>query len=648
MIEKMKFLSITGPREDIDRVVDTYLSRYEIHLENALSELKTVKNLRPYIEANPYKEQLASARNLMERFSGTLPKIPANRGESLPGIKEAASFVEQLNEELKELTQKREELAVQIQALKQSKDRVAPFTELNYSLREILGFKFIKFRFGRVTREYYDKINNYVYDTIDTVMFKCLEDPEYVWIVYFVPDKLSEKIDAIYASMHFERVFLPDEYEGTPLEAEHVLADRIQALEAQEREAQETVKTILEEKKEELTGAWIRLERFGVNFDVRKLAACTMHASNNFYILCGWMTERDARAFRKEIEEDADTFCILEDNRGNITSTPPTKMKNPGLFKPFEMYVEMYGLPSYNEIDPTVLIGITYSVLFGFMFGDAGQGLCLLIGGFLLYRLKKVRLAGIISCCGFFSVIFGLLFGSIFGFEDIIDALWLRPQEAMTDLPFIGRLNTVFVAAIAIGMGIILLCMILNIINSVRAHDTEKIWFDTNGASGLVFYAALASVIVLYMSGNPLPATAVLVVMFLIPLAVMFFKEPLTAMVEKKAKKLHGGVGMFITQGIFELFEVLLSYFSNTLSFVRVGAFAVSHAAMMQVVLMLAGAEAGDPNWGVIIGGNLFVCGMEGLIVGIQVLRLEYYELFSRFYRGSGRAFEPYGKTEKA
>lgn len=648
MIEKMKFLSITGPREDIDRVVDTYLSCYEIHLENALSELKTVKNLRPYIEANPYKEQLASARNLMERFSGTLPKIPANRGESLPGIKEAASFVEQLNEELKELTQKREELAVQIQALKQSKDRVAPFTELNYSLREILGFKFIKFRFGRVTREYYDKINNYVYDTIDTVMFKCLEDPEYVWIVYFVPDKLSEKIDAIYASMHFERVFLPDEYEGTPLEAEHVLADRIQALEAQEREAQETVKTILEEKKEELTGAWIRLERFGVNFDVRKLAACTMHASNNFYILCGWMTERDARAFRKEIEEDADTFCILEDNRGNITSTPPTKMKNPGLFKPFEMYVEMYGLPSYNEIDPTVLIGITYSVLFGFMFGDAGQGLCLLIGGFLLYRLKKVRLAGIISCCGFFSVIFGLLFGSIFGFEDIIDALWLRPQEAMTDLPFIGRLNTVFVVAIAIGMGIILLCMILNIINSVRAHDTEKIWFDTNGAAGLVFYAALASVIVLYMSGNPLPATAVLVVMFLIPLAVMFFKEPLTAMVEKKAKKLHGGVGMFITQGIFELFEVLLSYFSNTLSFVRVGAFAVSHAAMMQVVLMLAGAEAGDPNWGVIIGGNLFVCGMEGLIVGIQVLRLEYYELFSRFYRGSGRAFEPYGKTEKA
>ena len=388
MIEKMKFLSITGPKEDIDRVVDTYLSRYEIHLENALSELKTVKNLRPYIEVNPYRDQLAMARSLMERFGGQLPEVKRSGEETRPDIQEASAFVERLSEELKELTDRREELLIQIEALKKSKDRVAPFTELNYSLREILGFKFIKFRFGRVTREYYDKINNYVYDTIDTVMFKCLEDSEYVWFVYFVPDKLSEKIDAIYASMHFERVFLPDEYEGTPLEAEHVLEEKIQALEAEKLEAEQAVKTILEDKKEELTKAWMRLERFGINFDVRKLAACTMHNSNNFYILCGWMAESDGRALRKEIEGDENTFCIVEDNRGNITSTPPTKMKNPGLFKPFEMYVEMYGLPSYNEIDPTILIGITYSILFGFMFGDAGQGLCLLIGGCLLYRFK--------------------------------------------------------------------------------------------------------------------------------------------------------------------------------------------------------------------------------------------------------------------
>ena len=99
---------------------------------------------------------------------------------------------------------------------------------------------------------------------------------------------------------------------------------------------------------------------------------------------------------------------------------------------------------------------------------------------------------------------------------------------------------------------------------------------------------------------------------------------------------------MFFVQAFFELFETMLSYFSNTLSFVRIGAFAVSHAAMMEVVLMLAGAESG--NWIVIVAGNIFVCLMEGLVVGIQVLRLEYYEMFSRFYKGSGREFKPYNQ----
>ena len=103
-----------------------------------------------------------------------------------------------------------------------------------------------------------------------------------------------------------------------------------------------------------------------------------------------------------------------------------------------------------------------------------------------------------------------------------------------------------------------------------------------------------------------------------------------------------------MSEAFFELFEVLLSYFSNTLSFVRIGAFAVSHAAMMEVVLMLAGAEnGGNPNWIVVVLGNLFVCGMEGLIVGIQVLRLQYYEFFSRFYKGGGREFQPYRKVRQ-
>jgi len=270
----------------------------------------------------------------------------------------------------------------------------------------------------------------------------------------------------------------------------------------------------------------------------------------------------------------------------------------------------MYGLPAYGEMDPTWFIAITYSFIFGAMFGDAGQGLVLLIGGYLLYRFKHIDLAGIISCAGIFSTFFGFMFGSVFGFEDIIEPVWLRPMDAMMNVPFIGKLNTVFIIAIGFGMGIILLCMIFNIMNSLKAKDTEKVWFDTNSVAGLVFYGSAVIVIALFMTGHKLPGGIVLCIMFILPLLVMFLKEPLTNLVEKKPAAFEGGVGMFIVQGFFEMFEVLLSYFSNTLSFVRIGAYAVSHAAMMQVVLMLAGAENG--TMGRLVGNEFVSLNLTG------------------------------------
>ena len=641
MIEKMKFLSISGPKNDIDRVVDEYLSKYEIHLENTLSELKTVRDLRPFTEANPYRQEYQRAAELAALF----PESAGFQPDPTMDAPKAASLIQELDRTLMDFNTAVREKQAELKAIEESLNEVLPFVGLNYNISQILKFRYIKYRFGRISREYYDKFSAFVYDTIDTILFPCHEDKNYVWLVYFVPQRLANKVDAIYASMHFERFYLQDEYTGTPTEACQVLRAQADSLQKEIESLQNRISSEIQSRKSDLLKAYARLSTFTSNFDIRKMAACTKHEKHTFYILCGWMAEKDAEKFRAQVTADGNIFCIVENNHTNLLNGPPTKMKNPWLFKPFEMFIQMYGLPAYNEIDPTVLIGITYSFLFGFMFGDAGQGLCLLAGGFLLYRAKKMSLAAIISCCGFFSTIFGLLFGSIFGFEEIIEPLWLRPAQAMTNLPFIGKLNTVFIVAVAMGMGIILLTMILNIINAYKAHEPVESWFDTNGIAGFVFYASLVITVILYMTGKSLPATFVLVVMFLIPLALIFLKEPLTAVVEKKAERIEGGKGMFVVQGFFEMFEVLLSYFSNTLSFVRVGAFAVSHAAMMEVVLMLAGVESGNPNWLVVVLGNLFVCGMEGLIVGIQVLRLEYYELFSRFYRGTGRPFKPYGKT---
>jgi len=641
MIEKMKFLSITGPKADIDRMTETYLSKYEIHLENALSELTEVANLSPFLEINPYKEALSTIDSFYEQLED-----PSQISPEPMDIEKAIKTVRAVQDGFRRLEEEKSRLQSEHAEILDPLKIIRPFKNLNFDVSEILNFKYIHYRFGRIEKQYLQKFEKYIYDNLDTLFIKCGEDEMYVYGVYFVPEHQAHKVHAVYSSMHFERIFIPNEYHGTASEAFEKLDTRHREIHKALDANKEASRKFLQDNSTKIVSAKAALDACSSSFDIRKLAACTPGDTNTFYILCGWMTEKDALAFQKDIQNDEKIFCLMEDQKAPATQKPPTKLRNPKLFKPFEMYVKMYGLPAYNEMDPTWFVAITYSFIFGAMFGDVGQGLVLFLGGLFLYKTKKMDLAGIISCAGVFSVFFGFMYGSFFGFEDVLKAIWLKPMNQMMDVPLVGRLNAVFVIAIGFGMFIILICMVFNIINSIRRGDTEKTWFDSNAVAGLVFYGSIVLTIGLFISGKKLPAAAILVIMFGVPLLLMFLKEPLTNLVEKKSKILPEQKGMFFVQSFFELFEVLLSYLSNTLSFLRIGAFAVSHAAMMEVVLMLAGAtNGGNPNWIVVVLGNIFVCAMEGLIVGIQVLRLEYYEIFSRFYAGNGREFKPFMKA---
>lgn len=640
MIEKMKFLSITGPKTDIDRVVNDYLSKYEIHLENALSELQSVQNLTPYIQVNPYKDYL----NTANEFCASLPSEMPQDDRPL-SLEDALSFIEELQMEYSSFKDKLSELEEIESQLSTSIKRLRPFKNLNYNLSTLMDFEFIRFRFGKISKEFYGKFLDYIYANYDTFFYPCGEDESYVWGIYFCPRSQLKKIDAVYSSMHFEVIYLTDDYRGSPEESLKNMSTNYKRIKGEIKGYKQRLEQLLREKGSKLLAARDVLDSLSQNFEVRKLAACTKDEFEVFYILCGWMSEKNALSFQEDIQNDDKLYCFFESEDENVSRTPPTKLKNPKIFKPFEMFTRMYGLPAHNEIDPTIFVSLTYAFIFGAMFGDVGQGICLVIGGFLLYHFKKMDLAAIIGTAGIFSTFFGFMFGSIFGFEDLIEPIWLHPMHSLINVPFVGNLNTVFIVAIGFGMFLVIITMVFHIINAVKAKDTENIWFDHNAVAGLVFYGAVVAAVVLFMTGKAFPAAIVVILMFALPLLVILFKEPLTHLVQKKSEIMPESKGMFFVQGFFEIFEVLLSYFSNTLSFVRIGAFALSHAAMMQVVLTLAGAEAGGSiNWIVVILGNLFVCGMEGLIVGIQVLRLEYYELFSRFYKGTGREFIPFLK----
>ena len=642
MIVKMKFINISGPRDDIDRVMDLYLSRYEIQLESALSELKTVDNLRPFVEINPYKDALLKTT----QFVGFLEDSDRIEPDTKMGLDDIFELISATNEEFLAMEAKKDSLKKKQEDVQSRQRVIEPFRPIDGELDKILSYKYIAYRFGKLPAEQYQKMEKFLMNDLGAIFVKGQQDESMVYGAYFVSPAEAHKVDAVFRSLHFERIDIPAAYRGTPERVCQELTKESFDIQKQIGDIEKEEAKLLTEKAAKLVGAKKRLEELAHNFDVRKMAARVEDKKEDYYILCGWMADDDVEKFMEEAKDDDKVFIVVEDDHDNYFGEPPTKLENPKIFRPFEMFVGMYGLPSHDEMDPTVFVGLTYSFIFGVMFGDVGQGLLLVIVGALIYHFKRLPLAGIIATAGIFSTIFGFMFGSVFGFENIIDPLWIRPIDHMTTLPFVGKLNTVFIVSVAFGMGLIIVAMILHIINAVRAKDTASTWFDANGVAGLVFYASVAAVIVLFMTGHNTPAGIVLGVMFGVPLLLILFKEPLTNKIKKKTAKMEESKAMFIVEGFFELFETLLSYFSNTLSFVRIGAFAVSHAAMMEVVLMLAGAEEGSPNWVVIVLGNLFVCLMEGLVVGIQVLRLEYYEMFSRFYKGSGRAFDPYTKTK--
>jgi V/A-type H+-transporting ATPase subunit I len=348
----------------------------------------------------------------------------------------------------------------------------------------------------------------------------------------------------------------------------------------------------------------------------------------------------------------------------------------------------MYGLPSYGEIDPTPLVAFTYSLFFGLMFGDVGQGAVISLIGFLLCRYKKMALGAVLAIVGLVSVFFGFMYGSVFGFENIIEAKLIRPfEDVMTMLYF----------AVGLGIVVMFVCMCCHIINSLKKRDTGDLLFNPNGIAGVALYGlAVAFVLIILLAGIQIPLTVILI-SILIPLILVTFKEPLGERVNKlkeklkltkkkkrgsrhkyrskgryKSKSAHGSYApiykaddeeiknknkegsdekkkekqqslpMYLFITLMELVEVILAYFSNTLSFVRIAGYAISHAGIMSAVMLLSGANNGNPNIFGVILGNIVVMGLEGLVVFIQTMRLQYYEMFSRYYEGGGKEFVAY------
>lgn len=627
-IIKMKFLSIVGLKDYFDEFVSKYLVNSSLQLESALGVLENIKGLSHYEDSNPYSDLIKRSSSIinalgLEKEARSLYASRENEGE---GADEVCGEIDLLESELKLKTDALAGVREQLEECSHMHKQLELLTGLDVDINNFFKFEFIKFRFGKMPRKNYKQLQLYV-DDLEVIVIPLSQDPESIWMVYFTPRTYGEKVDGIFSSLHFERTRISGELKGTPAEALRSLDEKLQRLKLEEAELKaglESFKTSSRERVMRLYSCVIKLNRI---YEVRRFAA---HTAESFYII-GWIPQNDLKAMMQLLDKDDRVIYIQEEPDLISASQPPTELNNNRIFRPFEALVRMYGLPSYNEIDPTAFVAITYFIMFGLMFGDVGQGLVLLAGGFLLMRLG-VALGGVIIGAGLSSALFGLLYGSVFGFEEWLPHLWLKPME---------NINTMLITGIAVGGLLITCAMVLNITNGIKSRNLAQIFFDRNGVAGFLFYwGAIVLAVYFVRTGELLIPAGLTILFFIIPVAAMFFKEPLENLLHKRSF-LPREKGMFFVQTVFEMLDMLLSFVSNTISFIRLSAFALNHAGLFMAVFILSEMAKGAGQVVVIIIGNILIIGLEGLIVGIQALRLEYYELFSRFFQGGGKPYRP-------
>ena len=302
---------------------------------------------------------------------------------------------------------------------------------------------------------------------------------------------------------------------------------------------------------------------------------------------------------------------------------PPLVLRNPWWARPFELFPRLVGMPGAGGADPSMLLAFAVPLMFGYMFGDVGQGLVLAAVGLALRnRVPTLRLLvpGGIAASGF-----GFVFGSVFCLETVIHPLWLLPLDS--PLP-------VLVVPLAAG-GVLLTVGLL--IEALEAWWQLRLaqWARDDAPALLVYLGVLGALL------HPAGWLAVVVgVLWAIAGGAAGVKRPGTAL----ALRLRAGFA-----GLGELVEKTLQVLINTLSFARVGAFALAHAGLASAVVALAEAAGhGIGFWLILVVGNLLILAIEGLIVSIQTTRLVLFEFFIRFLRSSGRQFRPLPSPEEA
>lgn len=636
-VSRMKMISIIGLNENLDEVVETCGRSHIFHPDDALKFYPNSKNFTRVSDKNMYAQALQALKENVSGAGKTLTLVDVENFDV--SYQQITEYIRYLSEKLSALLEKQKAIKSKIAEYKKNLLEVSHFSGLPIDLREMLSCKYVKFSFGSLPKDSYKKLTSYS-ENSDFLFFACTHDEHQYWGLYLAPIDKIEEVDRLFANLYFKPTSLSLD-ELSPEVSKDALEEKIAKEEENLAALEKKIDAFWKVQYEQCMRFYSKLEELSTYFEIKKYA----YKYKRSFILIGWIPQEREREFLDALDTVDGIEYSLEDGKDELEFSPPIKLKNKKIFKPFEFFVDMYGLPSYDEVDPTAFVAITYTLLFGIMFADLGQGLLLSLVGYFMWRLKKMQLGKILVPCGISSAIFGAVFGSVFGFEHALDGFYQRVfglEEKPIEVMETSMTNTIIYSAVGIGVALVLLSMCVNVYSSLKRRQFGNALFSPSGVAGIVLYggAVFAGVSSILLKINVF-TPAYIVGVIVLPFVCILLREILAALVDGEKDWKPESFKDYITQNLFESLEILLSYVTNTMSFLRVGAFVLVHAGMMLVVFTLA--EMGnDVSYVLVVTvGNLFVVALEALLVGIQVLRLNFYEMFSRFFEGQGRKFEP-------
>ncbi|MDR2313338.1 MAG: V-type ATP synthase subunit I [Spirochaetaceae bacterium] len=663
----MKHLEMTVHNRDVNSVIEYLGRRGLMHFsEDTLMEEAGELNTGRI----SYIQEILTRLHAAALYLGVPLSGECGGDTMLPGDAEDR-LSDTLISTILELSAQEKDQEEEKKKLQETLGEARSFSKINAPFSELEQLSYLTLRVGRLDPRRREELRE---DLADRAVIIPLDDSDRILAAASRKGRFA--LDSALKKLSFTPIAIPKDYTGIPTDILDRLAEKI-------TEVERDLDGIAEKKKvfkEEYGPSLKKLtESYLMARTVEELKG-RLRGTQDVFVIGGWVPADNVAALVEEIDRrtegraairsyDPEEFQDVLDGKKKV----PVSLKHGAFVRGFEPLVFSYGAPLYGTLDPTLFVAFFFTLLFGIMFGDAGQGLVLFLAGFAVGKANTIfgayrHFATPLKAVGISSTIMGLLNGVFFTNEEILvkptravlgffmnlaGVAGEAPERILHLMPEKGNVIKLFYFfgfTVAVGVFLNSVGLIVNIVNQWSLKKYEKALLSKTGVAGLVLFWYAIFIAVRLIRGSTIFWYDSLGIF--IPGAVIFFGPAIWRLVSGERPILEHGFLVFVIEGFVEILETVSTYISNTVSFLRVGAFALSHAVLSFIVFTLSERVMEFPLGSafsllIIIPGNAIIILLEGMIVTIQVIRLQYYEFFSKFFTETGVAFAPFRFTKK-